>query len=145
MPALGSHRADRRFLRNVRTRLQLAQRRKPRAPYRLGNCRRIIWRVLARSLARNRAGNLPCIHLANCRQCRAQTVSAKALLGCAGLRTNFRGACTKIFDGDFYFFTIKNLGANAADFESHDLNREKLIAANSEIKIFIGPLGSLRR
>lgn len=36
--------------------------------------------------------------------------------------------------------TVKNLDALPAEFESSDLNREKIVAANSEIFIFIGPL-----
>ncbi len=36
--------------------------------------------------------------------------------------------------------TVKNQDATPAEFESSDLNREKVVAANSEIIIFIGPL-----
>ena len=36
--------------------------------------------------------------------------------------------------------TVKNQDATPAEFESSDLNREKVVAANSEITIFIGPL-----
>jgi hypothetical protein len=36
--------------------------------------------------------------------------------------------------------TVKNLDAMPAEFESSDLNREKLVSANSEIFVFIGPL-----
>jgi hypothetical protein len=36
--------------------------------------------------------------------------------------------------------TVKNQQSFPAEFESSDLNREKLIAANSEIKVFLGPL-----
>ena len=36
--------------------------------------------------------------------------------------------------------TIKNLDATPAEFESSDLNREKLVTANSEITVFVGPL-----
>ncbi len=35
---------------------------------------------------------------------------------------------------------IKNLDATPEEFESHELNREKIISGNSEVKIFIGPL-----
>ncbi len=35
---------------------------------------------------------------------------------------------------------VKNQDAIPAEFESSDLNREKVITANSEIFIFIGPL-----
>ena len=35
---------------------------------------------------------------------------------------------------------VKNQQSIPAEFESSDLNREKLIAANSEIKVFLGPL-----
>lgn len=36
--------------------------------------------------------------------------------------------------------TVKNQDATPAEFESSDLNREKVVSANSEIVIFIGPL-----
>lgn len=36
--------------------------------------------------------------------------------------------------------TVKNQDATPAEFESGDLNREKMVAANSEITLFIGPL-----
>jgi len=36
--------------------------------------------------------------------------------------------------------TVKNLDATPAEFESSDLNREKMVGANSEIIVFVGPL-----
>ena len=36
--------------------------------------------------------------------------------------------------------TVKNQDATPAEFESSDLNREKVVGANSEISVFIGPL-----
>lgn len=36
--------------------------------------------------------------------------------------------------------TVKNQDATPAEFESSDLNREKVVGANSEIIVFIGPL-----
>ncbi|MGA9666961.1 MAG: cupredoxin domain-containing protein [Gallionella sp.] len=36
--------------------------------------------------------------------------------------------------------TVKNQDATPAEFESSDLNREKVVGANSEITVFIGPL-----
>ncbi len=36
--------------------------------------------------------------------------------------------------------TVKNLDASPAEFESSDLNREKVVGGNSEITVFIGPL-----
>lgn len=36
--------------------------------------------------------------------------------------------------------TVKNLDATPAEFESSDFNREKVVAANSEISVFVGPL-----
>lgn len=36
--------------------------------------------------------------------------------------------------------TIKNQDATPAEFESSDMNREKIVGANSEIIVFIGPL-----
>ena len=36
--------------------------------------------------------------------------------------------------------TVKNLDTRAAEFESHDLNREKIIAAGGEVKVFVGPV-----
>jgi hypothetical protein len=35
---------------------------------------------------------------------------------------------------------IKNQDSTPAEFESYDLNREKVVAANSEISVFVGPL-----
>ncbi len=35
---------------------------------------------------------------------------------------------------------VKNQDATPEEFESHDFNREKIIAGNSEATIFIGPL-----
>lgn len=36
--------------------------------------------------------------------------------------------------------TVKNLDATPAEFESHDLQREKVISGNGKAVIFIGPL-----
>ncbi len=36
--------------------------------------------------------------------------------------------------------TVKNQDSTPAEFESSDLNREKLVAGNSAIIVFIGPL-----
>lgn len=36
--------------------------------------------------------------------------------------------------------TVKNQDATPAEFESSDMNREKIVSANSEIILFIGPL-----
>ncbi len=36
--------------------------------------------------------------------------------------------------------TVRNQDATPAEFESSDLNREKVVAANSEINVFVGPL-----
>lgn len=36
--------------------------------------------------------------------------------------------------------TVKNLDATPAEFESYDLNREKVVGAKSEIVLFVGPL-----
>ena len=36
--------------------------------------------------------------------------------------------------------TVKNMDATPAEFESSDLNREKVVGGNSEITVFIGPL-----
>jgi hypothetical protein len=35
---------------------------------------------------------------------------------------------------------VKNEDAIAAEFESYELNREKIVTANSEIVVYIGPL-----
>ncbi len=35
---------------------------------------------------------------------------------------------------------VKNLDPTPEEFESHELNREKIIPGNSEAKIFLGPL-----
>lgn len=42
--------------------------------------------------------------------------------------------------GEKVKITVKNADARAAEFESHDLNREKIIAAGGEVKVFVGPL-----
>lgn len=36
--------------------------------------------------------------------------------------------------------TVKNMDSTPAEFESSDLNREKVVGGNSEIIVFIGPL-----
>lgn len=36
--------------------------------------------------------------------------------------------------------TIKNEDSTAAEFESHDLNREKVVQGNSSITVIVGPL-----
>ena len=36
--------------------------------------------------------------------------------------------------------TVKNLQSSPAEFESSDLDREKVVNANSEIKVILGPL-----
>ena len=36
--------------------------------------------------------------------------------------------------------TVKNLDDTAAEFESSDLNREKVVVAHSEVTVFVGPL-----
>ena len=38
--------------------------------------------------------------------------------------------------------TVKNQDPTPAEFESSDLNREKVVAANSEIFVFVGPLNA---
>ena len=40
--------------------------------------------------------------------------------------------------------TVKNLDPAPAEFESSDLNREKVVAENGEIMLFIGPLDAGR-
>ena len=35
---------------------------------------------------------------------------------------------------------VKNLDATAEEFESHDLNREKVVPPGQEVPVFIGPL-----
>ena len=38
--------------------------------------------------------------------------------------------------------TIKNQTSSSAEFESHELNREKVISAGGEATVFIGPLSA---
>jgi len=38
--------------------------------------------------------------------------------------------------------TVKNLDSTPAEFESYDLNREKVVSANSDIVVFVGPLSA---
>jgi len=42
--------------------------------------------------------------------------------------------------GKKFKLIIKNLDATPEEFESYELNREKIVAGNSKITIFIGPL-----
>ena len=37
---------------------------------------------------------------------------------------------------------VKNEDPTPEEFESYDLNREKVVAANSKITVFLGPLGA---
>ena len=37
---------------------------------------------------------------------------------------------------------VRNEDATAEEFESYDLNREKVVAGNSKITVFIGPLAA---
>jgi hypothetical protein len=39
-----------------------------------------------------------------------------------------------------FTLTVKNLDASAAEFESHDLHREKVVAANGTVTVKVGPL-----
>ena len=39
---------------------------------------------------------------------------------------------------------VKNLDATPAEFESSDLNREKVVAAGGEITVYVGPLDAGR-
>lgn len=42
--------------------------------------------------------------------------------------------------GEKYVLVIKNLDATPEEFESADLNREKVVKGQGEIRVFIGPL-----
>ena|ERR1043165_2220676 len=42
--------------------------------------------------------------------------------------------------GEKIRLTVRNLDPTAAEFESNDLNREKVVVAKGEVGIFIGPL-----
>ena len=42
--------------------------------------------------------------------------------------------------GEKVKIVVKNLDATPAEFESSDLNREKLVAANGEITVYVGPV-----
>lgn len=44
--------------------------------------------------------------------------------------------------GEKITLRIKNEDATPAEFESEDLNREKIIAPNSEVTVYIGPLSA---
>jgi plastocyanin len=52
----------------------------------------------------------------------------------------FAPAETTIPAGQKIKVTVKNIGVTPAEFESYDLNREKIIPAKSEVIVFIGPL-----
>ena len=38
--------------------------------------------------------------------------------------------------------TVKNLDSSPAEFESYDLNREKVVTANGQIVVFVGPVAA---
>ncbi|HEY3918532.1 MAG TPA: cupredoxin domain-containing protein [Stellaceae bacterium] len=42
--------------------------------------------------------------------------------------------------GEKLTLTVKNLNPTPSEFESSDLNREKVVTGNSDITVFIGPL-----
>ncbi len=52
----------------------------------------------------------------------------------------FDPATIEIPAGEKVKLLVKNLDATPEEFESHDFNREKVIAGNSEATIFVGPL-----
>jgi plastocyanin len=52
----------------------------------------------------------------------------------------FEPAELKVPAGQKIKITVKNQDATPAEFESSDLNREKVVGANSEVIVFIGPL-----
>ena len=52
----------------------------------------------------------------------------------------FEPAELKVPAGQKVKITVKNQDATPAEFESSDLNREKVVGANSEVIVFIGPL-----
>ncbi len=52
----------------------------------------------------------------------------------------FEPAELKVKAGEKIKLTVKNLDATAEEFESHDLHREKVIAAGKEITITLQPL-----
>ncbi|MDX2095573.1 MAG: cupredoxin domain-containing protein [Alphaproteobacteria bacterium] len=52
----------------------------------------------------------------------------------------FTPANLEVPAGEKVAITVKNADSRAAEFESYDLNREKIISAGGQIKIFVGPL-----
>ena len=52
----------------------------------------------------------------------------------------FTPAEIRIPAGQKIKLTVHNQDASAEEFESHELNREKLIAAGATVPIFVGPL-----
>lgn len=85
------------------------------------------------------------------------TMAATFLLATVSLTTNANadGASDYVLSIKAHVFTpnsleipanqkirliVKNLDATAEEFESYDLNREKIVAGNSEITVLIGPL-----
>jgi hypothetical protein len=52
----------------------------------------------------------------------------------------FEPAQVKIPAGQKIKLMVQNLDASAEEFESHELNREKLIAPGARVPIYIGPL-----
>jgi plastocyanin domain-containing protein len=52
----------------------------------------------------------------------------------------FIPAQSKVPTGKRIKLTIKNEDTTPEEFESHSLNREKLIPANSQINVYVGPL-----
>jgi plastocyanin len=56
----------------------------------------------------------------------------------------FQPAELKIPAGKKVRLVVRNLDATVEEFESHELNREKLIPANGKALIYVGPLAAGR-
>lgn len=52
----------------------------------------------------------------------------------------FAPATLEVASGTRHLLIVKNEDSSPAEFESHTLNREKIIKGNTEAKIAIGPL-----
>jgi plastocyanin len=53
----------------------------------------------------------------------------------------FAPETVKVPAGQKVKLIVENLDATAEEFESYDLHREKVVAGNSKISVWIGPLG----
>lgn len=67
-------------------------------------------------------------------------LAAEAEFGLVIRDHRFEPAELRVPAGRKVRLVVQNLDATAEEFESHDLNREKMIAPGAKVGIFVGPL-----